>query len=178
MILRLRVRPSDESKLLLGHALFGRLLYIGIALFLALGMAALREAPPGLLALTAISLLAGLYEERWAFDRKAGTASRIRGIGPVSRRLTLPLGSLKSIMLRVVSSPSPEETPSSLHAAPVIPESLRRGRAVLVLAIDSGEAGMPGTRTIVLEDGSHRERDRLEGLGRAIAEYCGIPLHA
>jgi hypothetical protein len=45
MILRLRVRPSDGSKLLLGPAPFGRLLYIGIALFLALGMASLGEAP-------------------------------------------------------------------------------------------------------------------------------------
>jgi hypothetical protein len=178
MILRLCVRPSDGSKLLLGPAPFGRLLYIGIALFLAIGMASLGEAPLALLAITAISLFAGLYEERWVFDKITGTASRMRGIGPASRRLTLPMASLKNLMLRVVSSPSPDENLGSLDAAPVIPESLRRGRAVLVLAVDSYEADKPGTRAIVLEDGSHRERDSLEGLGRAIAEYCGIPLHA
>ncbi|HAE23497.1 MAG TPA: hypothetical protein DCG47_14440 [Spirochaetaceae bacterium] len=177
MIFKLCVRPSDGTKLILGHAPLGRFLYLGIALFLIAGMATLKEAPTGLLLLTAIALTAGLYEERWVFDKDAGKASRIRGIGPASLTLMLPLRSLNGLILRVVSSPSPEEHIGSLEAAPVIPESLRRGRAVLLLAVDSENPAKPGTRKLVLEDGSHRERDSLESLGRAIAEYCGIPLN-
>lgn len=177
MILRLCVRPSDGSTLVLGHAPIGRLVYLGIALFLAAGMILLGEAPIALLAITAITTVAGLYEERWIFDKEAGLATRIRGIGPASKRLELPIASLKGLILRVVSSPSPEENPKTLGGDPVIPEALRKGRAVLLLAFESNDPEHHGTRRLVLEDGSHRERNALEGLGRAIAEYCGIPLN-
>ena len=176
MILRLCVRPSDGSILKLGYAPLGRLVYLGIAVFLAAGMAVLGEAPIALVVITAITATAGLYEERWIFDKKAGLATRIRGIGPAGKHLEIPLSSMNGLILRVVSSPSPEENPKSLGADPVIPEALRKGRAVLLLALDSGNPDSPGTRKLVLEDGSHRNRDTLEGLGRVIAEYCGIPL--
>ena len=178
MILRLCVRPSDGSTLVLGYAPLGRILYVGIALFLAAGMIMLGEAPMVLVVITAITVVAGLYEERWIFDKEAGIATRSRGIGPARKSLELPLASLKSLILRVVSSPSPEENPKSLGADPVIPEALRKGRAVLLLALDSEDPDSPGTRKLVLEDGSHRNRDALEGLGRVIAEYCGIPLNS
>jgi hypothetical protein len=177
MILRLCVRPSDGSTLVLGYAPLGRLIYLGIALFLAVGMAILGEAPLALVVIMAITALAGLYEERWIFDKEAGLATRSRGIGPARTRLELPLASLQSLILRVVSSPSPEENPKSLGADPVIPEALRKGRAVLLLALDSDDPESPGTRKLVLEDGSHRNRDDLEGLGRVIAHYCGIPFN-
>ena len=176
MILRLCVRPSDGSTLVLGYAPLGRLVYLAMALFLSAGMAMLGEAPVVLVLITIITAAAGLYEERWIFDKRTGLATRSRGIGPASKQLELPLASFNQLILRVVSSPSPEENPRSLGADPVIPEALRKGRAVLLLSIDSDSPEMPGTRKIVLEDGTHRNRDALEGLGRAIAEYCGIPL--
>jgi hypothetical protein len=175
MILRLSVRPSDKSKLILGYALPGRLLYLGIATFFAIGMMLLKEAPLPLAMITLITALAGLYEEQWVFDHTTGHAIRNRGIGPAAKRTVLPLNSLKSLVLRVVSSPSPEESPKSLGADPVIPEALRKGRAVLLLVHQPVDKS--GTRNLVLEDGSHREREALEGLGRAIADYCGIPLY-
>jgi hypothetical protein len=139
-------------------------------------MVLLGETPLVLLVITATAAVAGLYEERWVFDNEAGLAIRSRGIGQVGKRLELPLTSLKGLILRVVSSPSPEEHPKSLGADPVIPEALRKGRAVLLLVIASGDQENPETRKLVIEDGSHRERDALEGLGRMIADYCGIPL--
>lgn len=177
MILRLCIRPTHASTLVLGHSPVGRLIYLGIALFLAAGMVVLGETPLVLLAITVVAALAGLYEERWIFDKNTGMATRSRGIGPASNRLELPLASLKGLILRVVSSPSPEENPKSLGSDTIIPEALRKGRAVLLLAYESNDPEGQGKRRLMLEDGSHREKDALEGLGRAIADYCGIPFN-
>lgn len=177
MIFRLSVRPSRDSSLALGYAPAGRLVYLGVALFLTAGMVLLREAPVMLVLLSLISALAGLYEERWVFDKEAGLATRSRGLGPASVRMELPLANLRGLILRVVSTPSPEANPGNMGADPVVPEALRKGRSVLLLAYESAGTEGPGLRRIVIEDGSHRNKDNLEGLGRAIADYCGIPLN-
>jgi hypothetical protein len=171
MILHLSIRRSEQERLVLGFAPVGRIIFAGIALFLLVGMIATRDAPPALVILTILVAATAGYDERWIFDRQTGQASRSRGFGPLSDRLTLPFPVLKCVTLRVFSGPTPPGDPRAIGSTPGIPEIFRKGRSVLRLEVTEN------AQPIILEEGSHRDQETMEGLGQAIARFCNIPLY-
>lgn len=172
MILSLSIRKREGGRLALGFAPAWRALFALIAAGLAAGMAYTLEYPVALIAVAVVCAGTAMWEEGWEVDRDAGVFKRRRGFWPLVREERIPLSALRYLSLRVASGPSPAADPRNAGADTHIPEFLKKGRAVLVASVDEGS----GPRTLVIDEGSHRERDRLEGLGRALAEASGAEL--
>lgn len=171
MILRLSVRVKGSDVLSLGYRPGGRLLFGAIAVFMGSGMIALGEFSLAMTILAAIGAAVALYDDAWSFDRPSGQFRRRRGFAFLARTRAWPLSDINGVILRVVSGPNAPEDSGPFSRDPVVPELLRKGRSVLLL-----DLGGPAPRRIVLEDGSHRDREALEALGLAISSFCGVPL--
>ncbi len=171
MILRLYVRAKDPDVLSLGYKPAGRVLFGAIAVFMISGMVALGEFSSAMSALAVVGAAVALYDDAWRFDRPSGRVLRRRGFACLAAARAWPLSELKGVILRVVSGPNAPEDTGPFSRDPVVPELLRKGRAVLLLDFGGDEP-----RRIVLEDGSHRDREALEAIGSAISSFCGIPL--
>jgi hypothetical protein len=172
MILSLSIRRREGGRVVLGYAPAWRVLFALIAAGLAAGMAYTLEYPIILVAVAVVCAAVAMWEEGWEVDRDAGAFKRRRGFWPIVREERMPLSALRYLSLRVASGPSPSADPRNAGADTHIPEFLKKGRAVLVALVDEGS----GPRTVLIDEGSHRERDRLEGLGRALAEASGAEL--
>lgn len=172
MILSLSIRKRGGGRVVLGYGPLGRAAFALIAAGLAAGMAYTLEYPIILIAVAVVCAGTAMWEEGWEVDRDAGAFKRRRGFWPLVREERMPLAALRYLSLRVASGPSPAADPRNAGADTHIPEFLKKGRAVLVASVDEGA----GPRTLVIDEGSHRERDRLEGLGRALAEASGAEL--
>lgn len=172
MILSLSIRKREGGLVVLGYAPAWRILFALIAAGLAAGMAYTLEYPIIMIAAAVVCAGAAMWEEGWQVDRDAGVFKRRRGFWPFVREERMPLTALRYLSLRVAAGPSPAVDPRNAGADTHIPEFFKKGRAVLVASVDDGA----GPRTLVVDEGSHRERDRLEGLGRALAEAAGAEL--
>ncbi|TVQ95792.1 MAG: hypothetical protein EA403_17335 [Spirochaetaceae bacterium] len=153
-----------------------RMVFLVCALFLAAaGFTAERiYALPATGAV--LSLLAVLYDERWAFSRDAATVESRFGLLPVFfRRTTFALSALDTVLLRQRGAVNPGGTTADPAAVPMVPVVLQKRFARLSLRF-TDDAGLHQLVTVQTE--SHRRSDYLRGIGQAVAEFCDVPFES
>ncbi|QQO10437.1 hypothetical protein [Breznakiella homolactica] len=171
MILSIRIISKDDQVLTLARSPKWRLFFLILAAFFLAGIIILNEAPLLFIILIAVSLFAGLYDDKMEFNRTAGTFAAVSGIGPVCRRREYPMDGFLAVILKSAVSSSFEKKDKSPYAKdPIFPKLFRKGRSTLWLEFKNSE-----TPRFLIDDGSHWDKDNLETLGTAVAEFCGIP---
>ena len=170
MILSLRPVGIGADRLVLALSPPWRLFFGLLGLFLAAGMAVLAEFPVALVAAAVLCFGTAAYDERWTFDRPSSSLERRRGFGPLSSSERFGLDAFSSVLVASAASPSFAEDAGPLSRDPVLPALLRKATATLRLRRrdDSGP--------LLVEDGSHRDRDELQNRGSVIAYRSGLPL--
>ena len=121
-----------------------------------------RNAVP--IALTALTLLALFYDERWIFDARAGSIESRVGLIVLARRTSIPLSGVSEIRLisftkgRMGQAPA-KQTPFQRLFMPAVARLAVVNTEGLVLVIDTAKAG---------------RIEALKKTGRKIAEYCSL----
>lgn len=170
MILSLRPVAVGADRLVLTVSPGWRLFFGLLGLFLSAGMAVLSEYPVALVVAAILCMGTAAYDERWTFDRPSSSLERKRGFGPLSSAQSYRLDEFSSVVIGSVASPSFAEDAGPLSQDPALPALLRKGRATLRLR------RRDLSRSLLVEDGSHRDREELLKLGRMLADWSGLPL--
>jgi hypothetical protein len=174
------IKVSDRT-LVLGTPWTGRIVLLGIALFLGGGMAANAAFTliPGLLAL--IALAAAFYTEKWLFDHDQQRIVHTEGVLFLKRKKSIAFGELIRVELRN-SRPTGDEArsdyepeSSGLSATPdqdLKPDPPRkyRGRGfsgLFLILVDGREVNVHTT--------SIRKAQQQDRLGRMISQVCRKP---
>lgn len=169
MIFSLKVMENTGTSLRLGRSKFWRFLFLGIGLFLILGSILIREAPLLFIIITLVCILAGLYDDRWFFDREKKILFHRGGIGPINRKKEFPLDAIDRVVLRSAVSSGFTSEKIGASKAPSFPDLFRRGRATLWLLFKDD------TPRFLIDEGSHRDRGELENIGTTISAWCHVP---
>jgi len=180
-MLDLKLLKANDRILVLGTPWTGRLILLGMALFLGCLMAfsAAFSLVPGLLAL--ISLLAAFYTEKWQFDHGRQLVVHTEGVLFLKKKKSYAFGEFVRVELRnslptgggARSDFGPGA--SDLSAAPgdaleQDPPHKRRGRGfsgLFLVLVDGGEVNVHTT--------SIRKAQEQDKLGRLISQLCRKP---
>jgi hypothetical protein len=178
MVLGLKLKSDRKGRLVYSISRLWRLLFAALALLegCALLFGAIFEGEaravdgrdwPSLL-VEAILIFAALYEESWVFDKEAGTLEGRSGLVFAFRRRRLPLSSLSSFRIESFAKgrQGPQRDEGLLGGAK---RSLSRSWARLVAFDSRGEP-----KVIDVVNGG--KIGALRKAGKAMADYCGIPI--
>lgn len=158
--------PSPE-RLVFGFPAWYRAAMAGVFGILAAGLAAAGGAP-GAAAWVVLALvaLAGLYEDRWEFDREAGVIRHRSGLVFAARARTIPFAEVERFLL----VPSGPARLAGKDRDPGLAGRLAaRGRIDLAMECADG-------RRLLLDRHPAREGARLRAQAERIAALCGKPL--
>ncbi len=134
-----------------------------IALVFLGSMATLDRVSALPVAITAVTVVAGLYEERWKFDRGRGVVEHRYGLLVFSGRSLVDFGSIESFVLSNF-----REAPDD-HGFSAQKSIALRSLVSLQLLTHDGKC-----RTIEIR--ANRHNDSLKSNAERIGEFCSIPL--
>lgn len=166
-----KLRLADDRRLELRVGWLWRVFFLGCCGLLSTAVfdgGRIHVVPA---ALAVICLLAGLYDDRWLFDRSAGTVESRAGALPLLHRRSYALDRLQAIRLRSVQQIGAQGH-ADLYSRPAIPRALQRNLVRLSLLLRD-EDGSPVHVNVQTE--SMRRYDHLFALGQALAEFCQVP---
>lgn len=137
---------------------FGIISVVLIAAILSFGM--ITVVP---MVVTAITVLAGLYEERWIFDRARGTVTHRYGLVFLAGKHETSFDEIESFIL------------SNFREVP--DEQLFSSKRTLALrSLVSLQMGLKGGRSRTIEIRANRHNSTLKESAERISQFCGIPL--
>jgi len=162
---RLHLVLSERSESLLELRLPAtfRIAFLIIAVILIASMATLEVVTPVPLIITAITVLAGLYEERWQFDREAGTVVHRYGLIILAKQSVVPFDQIDTFVLSNLRE-IPDEGPFSAR------------RSVALRSLVSFQLLTTDGKYRTVEIRPNRHNDSLKQNAERIAEFCGTDL--
>ncbi len=161
------IRKRGTDRLVYTVSPWFRLVFFAIALVVVLSIASVPEGTffsrlnVFSVVFFAVCLLAGLYEQRWTFDKAASRFVRRIGILPFVWRQAGPLGSLSRVVVRERKPAGPQK-PSLLGSSP-------RG-AVTLLVVDRD------AHEYVLDVARGVSARTLRRTAEQVAGFCDLPL--
>ena len=170
-----RIRRSGDERLELRVGWIWRVFFLGCCGFLAWTAFHGGGVYPLPAVIGLICLVAGLYNEYWAFDRTAGEVISLIGLFPIMRRRVYELDSLDSVrvrMARPIGGEQPQDR-ADRYAQPAVPRAMQRRLVRLSLRLRHDDGA---TQSINLQTESQSRYRHLITIGQAISEFCRVPL--
>lgn len=177
-----QVRINNGSRLELRFGWMWRLFFVACAVLAASAVPGDERLHPVPALLALVCLAAALFDERWVFDRSDGRVLLRLGFFPLRRRRVYPLQQVRSVKLRV-SRPSgaasaaelPAEPAGDRYRRPAIPTAMQRGLIRLSITLQRPDGTV---ETVNMQTESHRRFERLQELGRTVADFCEVPFES
>ncbi|TVQ39107.1 MAG: hypothetical protein EA384_07540 [Spirochaetaceae bacterium] len=174
-----RVHHRGAERLELRVGWFWRVFFLACCAFLAWAAFHGGDVYPLPAVMGIICLVAGLYNERWAFDRNAGQVVSYVGLFPIVRRRVYDLQSVTAVRV-LTSAPIGGSAPeakrdhdSGPYTAPGVPRVLQRRLVRLSLRMrQDGDDAL----SVNMQTESQRRHEHLLMIGRAVADFCRVPL--
>lgn len=132
----------------------------------------------GLLPVVGVAtLIAGLYQEQWTFDRNADVVESQVGLVFLARTRRYRLSDVQVLRVRTRGQADPSRRGSGGSGRPSvrIPMAIQRGYVQLILEVsDSDESDKP--QAVIVETESIRNRKRVDDLAEALGRALDIPV--
>ena len=157
--LHLVLSERSESVLELRLPSSFRIAFLVIAAILIASMATLEVITAVPLIITAITVLAGLYEERWQFDREAGAIVHRYGLIVLAKRSVVSFDEIDTFILSNLRE-IPDEGPFSAR------------RGVAMRSLVSFQLLTTDGKYRTVEIRANRHNDSLKENAERIAEFC------
>ncbi len=144
-----------NSQIILKISLIKRIPFLFITLILLIGIFSSDTGTPRLwipIGATVLSVIGGLYTEKWRFNTISGTIYYYRGLPFLAKEIVFPLSSLEEIRFTLIENQT------------------RRKRAVLYAVLTTG-------KLYDIDDAYGKTAtESLLGKAKIIAEFCEVPL--
>lgn len=161
--MHLVLKTRSESILELALPLSFRITFAVIASILIASMVSLSMVSVIPLIVAVITVLAGLYEERWFFDRSGKQVVHRYGLIVFARNRAIPFDEINSFVLSNLRE-IPEDQGFSAKKSMAL-----RSLVSMQIELASGEH-----RTIEIR--ANRHNASLKESAERVSEFCGIPL--
>lgn len=140
-----------------------RIVFAGITLLLVASMISLKSVAVVPIVIASITILAGLYEERWRFDTSRGVVTHWIGLLGVAKKTNINLEEIDSFILSNYKE-VPEESGFSSK------------RRIALRSLVAFQIGINSGRAKTVEIRMNRHNDTLKENAERIAEFCNKPL--
>ena len=161
--LHLVIKQITESVIELTLPIAFRIVFAGITTLLVASMISLMAIAVVPVIIASITLIAGLYEERWRFDAERGVIEHWIGLLGISKRSTIEFDDVDSFILANYKE-VPEDSGFSAKRSVAL-----RSLVAFQIGIKSGSA-----KTIEIR--MNRHNDTLKENAERISEFCNKPL--
>jgi len=144
-----------NSQIILKTSLIKRIPFLFITLILLIGIFSSERGTPRLwipIAAAVLSMIGGLYTEKWRFNTIPGTVYYYRGLPFLANEIVFPLSSLEEIRFTLIENKT------------------RRKRAILYAVLTTGK------RYDIDDAYGKTATESLLGKAKIIAELCEVPL--
>ena len=161
--LHLVIKQISESVIELSLPISFRIVFAGITILLIASMISLMAIAAVPIIIATITIVAGLYEERWRFDNKRGVVNHWIGILGIAKRSSIEFDAIDSFILSNYKE-VPEQSKFSAK------------RSVALRSLVAFQIGIRSGRAKTVEIRMNRHNDMLKENAERIAEFCNKPL--
>ena len=140
-----------------------RVVFAGITILLVASMISLMAIAVVPIIIASITIIAGLYEERWRFDNERGVVDHWIGLIGIAKRSSIEFDDIDSFILSNYKE-VPEDSGFSAK------------RSVALRSLVAFQIGIRAGRAKTVEIRMNRHNDLLKENAKRIAEFCDKPL--
>ena len=169
--LSLVLRKDNENELVLTLPTGFRIMFAVIVVFLGGSMISTGGVSAGSVTLTALSLLAGLYKERWSFSKETKMIEHRTGLLFAFLTKSFEIDSVETFVFSLSETWRPPAGRIMKNRSAYGTEPQRKATSMASFGLITKDG-----KVQTIEIRKSRTNELMEENARQIADFCGVPL--